>query len=196
MVINPSWYVPRSITENEYLPGMIESEGAASTHLQLIDGSGRVVPREAIDWTQVTPANFPFDLKQPPSGGNALGRVKFMFPNQHNVYLHDTPTKYLFAREVRAFSHGCVRLQDPFDFAYALLAVQEEDPVGTFQSILRTGRETRVDLEQHVPVHLVYRTAFSDLRGHMGYRADVYGRDAKLWAALQDAGVRLSGVNS
>ena len=69
-----------------------------------------------IDWSVVTPSYFPFDLKQPPSGGNALGRVKFMFPNQHNVYLHDTPSKSLFAREVRAFSHGCVRLQKPFEF--------------------------------------------------------------------------------
>ncbi|MCB1331497.1 MAG: murein L,D-transpeptidase, partial [Maritimibacter sp.] len=95
-----------------------------------------------------------------------------------------------------AFSHGCIRLQDPFDFAYALLAEQEEDPVDFFQSILRTGRETTVMLEHPVPVHLVYRTAFSDLRGHMGYRADVYGRDAKLWEALQDAGVRVPGINS
>ncbi len=196
MVINPSWNVPKSIARNEYVPAMIESQGAAAAHLQIIDGAGRVVPREMIDWTQVTPSYFPFDLKQPPSGGNALGRVKFMFPNQHNVYLHDTPSKSLFAREVRAFSHGCVRLQDPFDFAYALLAAQEEDPEGLFQSILRTGQETTVNLEQPVPVHLVYRTAFSDLRGHMGYRADVYGRDAKLWEELQEAGVSLPGVGS
>ncbi|PIE08798.1 MAG: murein L,D-transpeptidase [Rhodobacterales bacterium] len=196
MVINPSWYVPRSITEKEYLPRMIESGGASSAHLQLIDGAGRVVPRDAIDWTQVTPRTFPFDLKQPPSGGNALGRVKFMFPNQHNIYLHDTPTKYLFEREVRAYSHGCIRLQKPYQFAYELLAMQEADPVGTFQSILRTGRETTVKLEHPVPVHLVYRTAFSDLRGQLGYRADIYGRDAKIWAALQAAGVSLPGVES
>ena len=196
MVINPSWYVPKSITRNEYLPAMIESQGAAASHLQIIDGAGRVVPRETINWEAVSTGYFPFDLKQPPSGGNALGLVKFMFPNKHNIYLHDTPSKSLFAREVRAFSHGCIRLQDPFDFAYALLAEQEEDPVDFFQSILRTGRETTVMLEHPVPVHLVYRTAFSDLRGQMGYRADVYGRDAKLWEALQDAGVRVPGINS
>ena len=196
MVINPSWYVPKSITRNEYLPAMIESQGAAASHLQIIDGAGRVVPRETINWEAVSTGYFPFDLKQPPSGGNALGLVKFMFPNKHNIYLHDTPSKSLFAREVRAFSHGCIRLQDPFDFAYALLAEQEEDPVDFFQSILRTGRETTVMLEHPVPVHLVYRTAFSDLRGHMGYRADIYGRDAKLWEALQDAGVRVPGINS
>jgi len=196
MVINPSWYVPKSIARNEYVPAMIASQGTAAGHLQILDGAGRVIPRETIDWTVVTPSYFPFDLKQPPSGGNALGRVKFMFPNKHNIYLHDTPSKSLFSREVRAFSHGCVRLQKPFDFAYALLAAQEEDPEGTFQSILRTGRETTVKLETPLPVHLVYRTAFSDLRGHMGYRADIYGRDAKLWSALQDTGVSLPGLGS
>ena len=198
LVINPTWNVPKSIVRNEYLPAMIASQGQAAGHLQIIDGSGRVVPREAIDWAAVaaSPGYFPFDLKQPPSNGNALGLVKFMFPNQHNIYLHDTPSKSLFAREVRAFSHGCIRLQDPFDFAYALLARQEENPVEFFQSILRTGRETRVNLETPVPVHLDYRTAFSDLRGNMGYRADIYGRDAKLWEALVEAGVRLPGAES
>ncbi|RME17792.1 MAG: murein L,D-transpeptidase [Alphaproteobacteria bacterium] len=196
MIINPTWHVPRSIVENEYLPSLIETAGAAAGHLQIIDGAGRVVPRESIDWTQVTAENFPFDLKQPPSGGNALGRVKFMFPNKHNIYLHDTPSKSLFRRDVRAFSHGCIRLQKPFEFAYTLLAPQVDDPVGYFQSILRTGQETQVDLVEHVPVHLVYRTAFSDLRGRVSFRNDIYGRDAKIWRALVEAGVRIPGLES
>lgn len=196
LIINPSWNVPRSIAVGEYLPGMIASGGASAGHLQLIDGAGRVVPRDRVNWEAVTPTNFPFDLKQPPSRGNALGRVKFMFPNPYNVYLHDTPSKHLFSREVRAFSHGCIRLQKPYDFAYALLAPQEDDPVGFFHRILDTGRETQVDLKEPVPVHLVYRTAFSDLRGNMSYRADVYGRDAKLWAALVAAGVALPAAGS
>ncbi len=191
MVINPSWYVPRSIAVNEYLPGMIASGGGGSGHLQLIDGARRVVPRSAVNWEAYTPASFPFDLRQPPSSGNALGRVKYMFPNPHNVYLHDTPTKYLFNNEVRAYSHGCIRLHKPFEFGYALLAMQEDNPQAFFNSVLSTGRETTVMLEQPVPIHLVYRTAFSDLRGHMSYRADVYGRDAKVWRALQQAGVTL-----
>ncbi|SMH56528.1 murein L,D-transpeptidase [Maritimibacter sp. HL-12] len=196
MVVNPSWYVPRSISVNEYLPGMIASGGASAGHLQLIDGRGNVVPRSAVNWEEVNPRNFPFDLKQPPSRGNALGLVKFMFPNQYNIYLHDTPSKSLFNNEVRTYSHGCVRLADPFDFAYTLLAPQTADPEGYFHSVLDTGRETRVDLEPAVPVHIVYRTAYSDLRGHMSYRADVYGRDAKVWAALEAAGVRLPGYES
>ncbi len=194
MVINPTWNVPRSIATKEYLP-LLQRNPYAVGHLRLVDRRGRVISREMVqDFTQFNERNFPFDMKQPPSRSNALGLVKFMFPNRHNIYLHDTPQKKLFGREVRAFSHGCVRLNDPFDFAYALLARQEADPEGTFQRILATGRETQVDLEQHVPVHLVYRTAYSKAKGRMQYRIDVYGRDARIWKALERAGVSLDAL--
>ncbi|MBY5970900.1 L,D-transpeptidase family protein [Ferrimonas balearica] len=195
MIINPTWNVPRSIAVNEYLPQMQQNPYAAG-HLNLIDARGRVVPRDAVDFTQFTRANFPFDIKQPPSNRNALGLVKFMFPNTNNIYLHDTPSKSLFNRTVRAFSHGCIRLQDPFDFAYTLLSYQESDPQGVFQSKLRTGRETQVDLREPLQVHLVYRTAFTDTRGRVHYRDDVYGRDAKVWSALAAEGVVLDQGNS
>ena len=117
-----------------------------------------------------------------------------MFPNKYNIYLHDTPSKSLFNRDERAFSHGCIRLADPFDFAYALLAAQESDPVARFQRVLATGKETTVRLKEPVPIHLDYRTAFSDERGRIVYRADVYGRDGKIAAALEKAGVALPGV--
>ena len=193
MIINPTWHVPRSIAVNEYLPQMQRNPNAAS-HLRLVDGSGRVVPRSAIDFNEYTRNTFPFDIKQPPSNGNALGLVKFMFPNRHNIYLHDTPSKHLFAREKRAFSHGCIRLQQPFEFAYALLARQTDDPRGLFHSILNTGRETKVDLERNVPVHLIYRTVVTSAKGRMGFRNDVYGRDAKIWNALRTEGVALRAL--
>ncbi len=188
MVINPSWYVPRSIIVNEYLPAMRRNPNAHS-YLQLTDSRGRVVNRGAVNFSQFTERNFPFAMRQPPSSRNALGLVKFMFPNRYNIYLHDTPAKSLFAREVRAYSHGCIRLNDPFDFAYALLATQVADPQGYFQRILRSGSETRVDLEAPVPVHLVYRTAFVQADGTVNYRGDIYGRDQAIWAALSRAGV-------
>ena len=192
MVINPTWNVPRSIAVKEYLP-MMQRNPAAAGHLRLTRG-GRTVSREGIDFTQFTASNFPFDLKQPPSRRNALGLVKFMFPNRHNIYLHDTPAKNLFSRESRAFSHGCIRLNDPFDFAYALLARQTRDPEEFFQSRLATNRENVVPLEQQVPVHIVYRTAFTTARGTMHFRRDVYGRDSRVFAALQNAGVVLRAV--
>ena len=192
MVINPSWHVPRSIIVNEYLPSLRSNPGAAG-HLQIIDRQGRVISREGVDFGQFSASSFPFSMRQPPGDRNALGQVKFMFPNRYNIYLHDTPAQDLFSREVRAFSHGCIRLDDPFDFAYALLARQTSDPVGYFQQILNTRNETRVDLETPVPVHLVYRTAFTSVTGELQFRADIYGRDALIWDALSREGVVVGG---
>ncbi len=190
MEINPYWNVPRSIATKEYLPSMLRDPGSVA-HLQLIDGAGRVVPRSAVDFSRYTPSNFPFNLRQAPSPRNALGLVKFMFPNQYAIYLHDTPAKSLFNREKRDFSHGCIRLQEPFEFAYRLLAPQDSDPVGSFQSALRSGKNIRIDLTPHVPVHLVYRTAIMPAAGKAQYRNDVYGRDARIFEALTAAGVTL-----
>ena len=193
MVINPSWGVPRSIIVKEYLP-LLQSNPNAVSHLQVIDRNGRVVPRGAVNFAAYSASSFPFGLRQPPSDGNALGKVKFMFPNPYNIYLHDTPAKELFAHEVRAYSHGCIRLADPFDFAYALLASQSADPKAEFQSHLDTQNETRIELQTKLPVHLVYFTAWPTAKGQMTYRRDVYGRDAALWEALAEAGVVLGGV--
>ncbi|UYV39546.1 L,D-transpeptidase family protein [Rhodobacteraceae bacterium D3-12] len=193
MVINPTWNVPRSIAVKEYLPMMKRNRNAAG-HLRLVDSRGRTVSRSSINFAAYTARNFPFNIKQPPSRRNALGLVKFMFPNKYNIYLHDTPSKSLFGRESRAFSHGCIRLHKPFDFAYALLAKQSKNPEAEFKRHLNTGRESVVKLEQHVPVHLIYRTAFTQAKGRTQFRRDVYGRDAKIWNALNKAGVALRAV--
>ena len=193
MVVNPSWYVPRSIIVGEYLPQLKQNRNAVN-HIEITDSRGRKVNRGAVNFNKYTARTFPFAMRQPPSNTNALGLVKFMFPNKYNIYLHDTPAKSLFDRDVRAFSHGCVRLAEPFEFAYALMAPQSADPEGEFQAILRSGRETRIVLEEQVPVHLIYRTAVTNARGHTEYRDDVYGRDALIWNALSKAGVALRGV--
>lgn len=193
MAINPTWNVPRSIATKEYLPMMQRNSNAAS-HLKLYDSRGREVSRSNINFANYTARTFPFNIKQPPSQRNALGLVKFMFPNKYNIYLHDTPAKNLFSRETRAYSHGCVRLNDPFEFAYALLAKQESDPKAVFHKHLDTGRESVVQLEPQVPVHIIYRTAFTDAKGGTKFRRDVYGRDARIWNALAKAGVVLRAV--
>lgn len=184
MVINPSWHVPRSIIMNEYLPALRRNRNAAG-HLRIINSSGQVVSRGNVS----TGGSFPYSMVQPPGPGNALGIVKFMFPNPWNIYLHDTPSKDLFARETRAFSHGCIRLADPVGFAHHLLARQVADPVAEFDDHLRPGAESRVDLDQPVPVHLDYRTAFTRVEGGLEFRRDVYGRDGRIWAALEAEGV-------
>jgi murein L,D-transpeptidase YcbB/YkuD len=193
MVINPSWYVPRSIVTQEYLPKLRNNPWAVG-HIEITDSRGRRVDRGAANFAAYSARNFPYSMRQPPGQNNALGLVKFMFPNPYNIYMHDTPQKQLFDRETRAFSHGCIRLADPFDFAYALLARQEADPAGFFHRVLETGRETRVELVEPVPVHLTYRTAVSDADGRIVFRRDVYGRDGRIWDALRAAGVEVSGI--
>jgi murein L,D-transpeptidase YcbB/YkuD len=193
MVLNPSWHVPRSIATGEYLP-QLQQDPYAVDHLVITDRSGRQVDRASMDFNNYTPQTFPYAMRQPPSQRNALGLVKFMFPNKYNIYLHDTPAKNLFARETRAYSHGCIRLADPFDFAYALLAKQTSDPEGFFQSKLASGKEVQVNLQHPVPVHIIYRTAFVNGKGQIQYRRDVYGRDARIWQALSEAGVALRDV--
>lgn len=194
MELNPDWTVPRGIIRRDYLPAL-QRNPHALRHLQVIDRAGRVVPREAIDFSAYTAGNFPFNLRQPPGRSNALGLVKFMFPNPHAIYLHDSPEKHLFSRESRAYSSGCVRLADPFEFAYALLAPQTDNPRDLFHSVLNRGRPLeRIYLDDPVPIHLEYRTAFTTAKGRVQYRNDIYGRDAAIWEALSRAGVALAGV--
>lgn len=193
MELNPDWTVPGGIIKRDYLP-KLQANPNALGHLQLIDRRGRVVPRSAVNFSAYSARNFPFNLRQAPGDSNALGRVKFMFPNPYAIYLHDTPEKHLFSREVRAYSSGCVRLNDPFEFAYELLSRQEADPKTAFHKVLDSRRQERIVLKEPVPVHLEYRTAFSNPRGKIQYRRDIYGRDAVLFQALIKAGVVTGAV--
>ncbi|MCP5074032.1 MAG: L,D-transpeptidase family protein [Rhodobacteraceae bacterium] len=195
MVINPTWHVPRSIAGKEYLPMLKKNPQAlARRGLRMISSSGRSVNPSEIDFSQYTAKNFPYSIKQPPSRANALGIVKFMFPNKFNIYLHDTPSKSLFKKEVRTFSHGCIRVQRPVDFAHKLLERQTSNPAGAFQAWLDTRREQFVNLEKPIPVYLSYRTAFFGKNGRINYRRDFYGRDKRVFKALAKAGVALQAV--
>ncbi len=194
MVINPYWYVPRSIVVEEYLPDLRRNPRAHG-QLQILDRSGRVVSRNR-SFAGFSAQSFPYTMRQEPGPQNALGRVKFMFPNRYSIYLHDTPAQHLFAQPVRAFSHGCIRLDDPYDFAEELLRLDgDPDPRGTFERHLASGDNRKVALSQPLPVHLVYRTAMGKPGGGMEYRGDIYGRDARILDALMTEGVRLPGID-
>lgn len=189
MVINPSWHVPRSIASEEILPELQADPTYLSRNGMRLVGSE--ASEEEIDWSTVTPGTFPGRITQRPGSGNALGRVKFMFPNRFAIYLHDTPSRRLFERDVRAYSHGCVRVAKPLEFAYYLLTGQEDDPAGAFHAWLDRGRERRVDLVNPLPVHLTYRTAWVDPQGVENFRGDIYGRDRKVADALLREGVAI-----
>lgn len=196
LIANPTWHVPSSIASKEYFPQLLNDPTvlARSNIRMLYRGTGQVIDSTMVDYSQYSSSNFPFVLQQRPGSGNALGRVKFMFPNKYNIYLHDTPSKSLFARDARAYSHGCIRVQTPMEFAYELLAPQEVDPQLAFHAALDTGRETRIDLVTPVPVHIVYRTVWIDADGTPQYRHDVYGRDDLVMNQLMNAGVTLAGA--
>lgn len=198
IVINPSWNVPQSIASEEYLPQLLRDPSVLTRQniTMRVRGSGERVDARLIDMSQYTVNNFPFVLQQRPGSRNALGRVKFMFPNKYNIYLHDTPSRSLFNRDSRAFSHGCVRVQRPLDLAYTLLAPQVADPEGTFAAARATGRETRINLETPVPIYLTYQTVFLNENGEIAYRVDVYDRDTLVFDALAENGVTLPEIAS
>jgi murein L,D-transpeptidase YcbB/YkuD len=137
-----------------------------------------------IDWSKFTKRNFPYTLRQKPGPNNALGRVKFMFPNQFDVYLHDTPSRGLFGRASRAFSSGCIRLHRPLDLAERVLRDTSGWDRERIDALLASEKNTRVNLPEPLPVHLTYSTAWSGEGGTINFRPDIYERDKRLHQAL------------
>jgi L,D-transpeptidase YcbB len=180
--LNPTWTVPYSIATKEMLPKLIANPYEYAEDFDLLAG-GKSVDWGSINWSSYGPGSFPFTFRQRPGPKNALGKVKFMLPNSHNIYLHDTPAKDKFANTTRAFSHGCIRLSQPVELAYSLLGSKLGMTSGLIDTIWARGKTQKVTLPQQIPVHLVYATAFSSERG-IEFRPDVYGRDRKLYQAL------------
>lgn len=186
LVLNPTWTVPFSIATKEILPQIKRDQNYfASREFDTKDRSGKLVDASRIDWSEVTARNFPYWLVQRPGPDNALGRVKFMFPNEHAVYLHDTPGTYLFDGSEHAFSHGCIRIEKPFELAQLLLAdagwTEEK-----FREVL-DGRETRtVFLPEPLPILMLYWTARVEPDGVAHFYGDVYSRDERI-ARMLDA---------
>ena len=180
VVFNPTWGVPPSIIANEYLPKLwddpsyLDREGFVVT-----DSSGEVIPSTYIDWNYYT-GRVPFDIQQPSGPGNALGEIKFLFPNKHDIYMHDTPTKNLFAKEMRAYSHGCVRVQNPRDFATVVLGWSR----AKVDKYVGYGETQSVPLPAKIPVHITYFTAWPDENGKILYFSDIYGRDKTMEKAI------------
>ncbi|QDL92922.1 murein L,D-transpeptidase [Paroceanicella profunda] len=191
IVVNPTWHVPTSIATKEILPKLKQDPTyLARNGMRLVPTGADPVPDGVTsDYSLYSRGYFPFRVKQEPGDENSLGRVKFMFPNKYAIYLHDTPSKSLFNRDARAFSHGCVRVQRPFDLAYALLQGQVADPKASFDGWLDSGKERRVNLDRPVRMYLTYRTVWVDRQGEVQFRNDIYGRDARTIAALSAAGV-------
>ncbi len=186
MIVNPYWNVPVSILRNEMLPalrrnprGYVAKRGYEV--LAISGGRARKVDPGSVNWSRASASRY--RIRQRPGDRNALGRIKFIFPNKHSVYLHDTPSKSLFSRDSRAFSHGCVRVQNPFDLAEALL-VSEPKWNGAQVRKMAGGKQRRIKLDEKIPVHLSYFTLTADDRGGLSTFPDIYGYDARMRKAL------------
>jgi murein L,D-transpeptidase YcbB/YkuD len=183
---NPTWTIPPGILRNETLPAIRRDPSYLSrNNMSVVTTSGKIVDPATIDWAATAGKGFPYMIRQEPGTRNALGQVKFIFPNEYMVYLHDTPSKGLFARTERAFSHGCIRTQNPFDFAEHLLDNQGWDRARIDQ-VHESRKTTRVNLKTPVTVMLLYWTADVAEDGTVRFKKDVYGRDAKIIAGLAE----------
>lgn len=183
VVLNPTWTLPRSITTTETLSRLKANPNYLDSHnMDLIDRNGNVVGNHGIDWHKYKKGHFPYTVRQGPGPHNALGQVKFLFPNKYSIYLHDTPSKYLFSKEKRAFSHGCIRLQNPLDFAEFLLKRENEDywTRKRIDEIIKTSKTKNIRLKHEYPVLLMYMTAGCSVDGDVFYLEDVYNRDVEL----------------
>jgi murein L,D-transpeptidase YcbB/YkuD len=182
-VVNPTWNIPASIAVKEMLPKLRAGSGALNGYQVFANFDGRFRPIDPmmVDWSSVDMRRI--QIKQPPGEANALGSIKFLFPNPYAVYLHDTPSKSFFQRDYRALSHGCMRVMNPWDFAAALLKHDPNVSVARLRKLVG-GKETAVNLSTHIPVHITYFTAWVDGAGDLQVRSDLYGHDREVEQGL------------
>jgi len=183
IVFSPYWNIPTSIAKKEIIPAIRKNPNYLSQkNMEVVNSAGKIIDPSTINWNS---KSFPYMIRQKPGGSNSLGLVKFMFPNNHSVYIHDTPARSLFEKEDRAMSHGCIRLQNPSKFAQILL---EHDKSWTSERIdqaMHRDSELIVNLPEKIPVVLLYLTFWADSKGEPHFRQDIYDRDAEVLTLLR-----------
>ncbi len=192
IVFSPYWNIPSSITNDEIIPAVQKDKSYLSRkNMEVVTGDGESLNVKNVDWKIKDGENFPYLIRQRPGGDNSLGLVKFMFPNEYNIYIHDTPARSLFDRESRALSHGCIRVQNPDQFAKILL----NDEAWTdekIQTAMHLENEEVVKLEREIPVVILYMTFWADRDGKANFRSDIYNRDEALLNSLRSKNSRLA----
>jgi L,D-transpeptidase YcbB len=181
--LNPTWTVPPGIVQEILNSVRRDPSYLSRQRIRIIDAAGRTVPAHTIDFRRYSGRSFPYTFRQEPGPLNPLGQLKLVFPNRHNVYLHDTPARELFGREQRTFSHGCIRVQDPVHLAHLVLA-DSSWSMAALHAAIATGQTRTIHLRTPVPVLVLYWTAAADLHGELHFYRDVYGRDAALLRAI------------
>jgi murein L,D-transpeptidase YcbB/YkuD len=183
--INPTWTVPPTILYQDIIPKLRKDPDYLNRKdMRVLEYSGKPVDASTIDWSKYSNGRFPYMIRQNPGPQNALGRIKFMFPNKHSVYLHDTPNKSLFGRTERAFSSGCIRVENPYDFAQLLLKSDQWNKARIME-IVDSRKTTSVPLPSPVTVILLYWTVNAGDDGQIVFKKDIYNRDGPILAALK-----------
>lgn len=181
VVFNPSWGVPRSIILNEMMPKILRDPGYLERSGYEVYQNGKRVPSGSVNWSRIASGKGDVGIRQTPSLDNALGELKILFPNEHDIYMHDTPAKSYFKKDMRALSHGCIRLERPRDMAAAVLGVPVESLTKYFGK-----NERSVKVPEQIPVYIAYFTAWPDAEtGKIRYYDDVYERDGQLAKAME-----------
>ena len=184
VVFKPFWNVPESIKWKELQPQLSRNPTALSRAGLRASYNGREVDPETVDWQ--TADMRAFHIFQPPSTANALGQVKFLFPNKHDVYMHDTPSKSLFNNPARAYSHGCMRVRDPLRFAELLLSQDKGWDLARVQQLANAGPENNeIRLAKKVPIHITYFTTWVDDDGNLKTFNDIYNHESKVLLGLE-----------
>ena len=184
VVFNPTWTVPYSIASKEMLPKLKKDPNyLQNRNMVLLSGDKEVNP-STVDFNQYSQKNFPYTIRQEPGPNNALGLVKFIFPNKYSVYLHDTPSKSKFEKTERAFSHGCVRVKDPLILAEQLLGEKGYDS-NKIAEVIKSKETKNVYLSNPMPVMIMYWTCYVNTEGRIYFFRDIYGRDKKVLKELK-----------
>lgn len=185
IVFSPTWLVPKSIFEKEFLPKLQEDPGHYSADRFKFYKNGREIDPYEERWEEVDLRTDNYRVVENPGDANSLGNVKFIMPNDYSIYLHDTPADQLFAREQRALSHGCIRVEQPEELAKYLLSDNKGWDIEKIKKAMKSEKPVQVDLLKPVPVYIVYRTVWIDDEGSVNFREDIYGHDERHLAHLE-----------
>ena len=189
VVLSPYWVIGGSILAKETLPAVKKNSSYLSKHnMEVVTRTNppKVVNPSSINWDKYTASNFPYIIRQKPGPSNSLGYVKFLFPNSYSIYLHDTPSRNLFDKEGRTFSHGCIRIEEPAWLANYLLRNDSNWNEESIDKVMHGGKEKYVTLKESIPVYITYFTTWIDKEGQLNFRNDIYQHDAKLAKEIFD----------